>query len=194
MNDDLNSLDERELKKRVFGIFSPSGGPPRSGRGARLTFDKVAEEIEQTIICLKCRKQYAVRWDAIDGLLAHAGAKELPKVPFCFTCKGCCLCKEEWVNDLPPLEIHELGNLPDLLATYAAEDGFVSFCRKCGHLIPMGRSRAENLAKTLGFEQLPEGLFYFTGGACGQCSEEGSFWHPSAPIEIVQVSIPPVKN
>jgi len=189
MNDDFSHLDERELKRRVFGTFRPSGGPARSGGGARLTFDKVAEHSAQTIICLKCRNQYAVRWSAIDELLVHVGAKELPKAAFCFTCKGCCMCASEWVNDLPPLEIREIGKLSDILALYAADGGYISFCRKCGHLSPMGRDRAENLAKTIRLKKLPEGLFYFTSEVCFTCSEDASiFVRPVPPDTLVRVS------
>ncbi|MGF1657432.1 MAG: hypothetical protein ACFCU3_10685 [Verrucomicrobiales bacterium] len=185
MNDDLSNLDESELKRRLFGTFPLPGEPERSGGEKRPSFDTIAEYVAQTIICLKCKKHFAVRWNSVDEFLAHAVVNEPPKVPFCFTCKGCCMCDSDWVNDLPPLEICELGKLSDILNLNAAKDSFVSFCRKCGHLLPMGRERAVTLANSIGFNELPDGLFYFTSESCFECTEHATIFVP--PVTLVRV-------
>lgn len=117
MNDDLGSLDERELKRRIFGTFSPST-PPSSQASHPDTSETKAEtkpsdEVVEAaavgggsiLICKKCGCLLPVCEGRIDMLVRHAGLEARPAGRFYFTSEICFMCSEKAALFVPPVTL-----------------------------------------------------------------------------------------
>ena len=117
MNDDLSSLDERELKRRIFGAFSPP--PPSPGQVSppeTPASDSTPQPDDATIeaapsgggsilICKKCGCVLPVCESRIDMLVRHAGLDRRPEGRFYFTSEICFECSEQAAIFVPPVTL-----------------------------------------------------------------------------------------
>lgn len=117
MNDDLTSLDERELKQRIFGTCSPPTPSPSQvspletpASDSTLRPDDAAIEAAASgggsiLICKKCGCLLPVCESRIDTLVRRAGLEKRPAGRFYFTSEICFMCSEQAAIFVPPVTL-----------------------------------------------------------------------------------------
>lgn len=114
MNDDLSHPDERELKRRVFGTFSPPEPPtsppdtPKSEPAPEPDsglIETAASGGGSILICKKCGCLLPICEGRIDMLVRHAGLEQRPEGRFYFTSEICFECSEQAAIFVPPVTL-----------------------------------------------------------------------------------------
>jgi hypothetical protein len=116
-NDDLSSLDKRNLKGRIFGTFSPPTPSPSQASPAEAPAsdstrqpDEATTEVATSgggsiLICKKCGCLLPVCESRIDMLVQHAGLEQRPEGRFYFTSEICFECSEQAAIFVPPVTL-----------------------------------------------------------------------------------------